>query len=239
VNEDGEVLCGSSVYGINKCDLLFTIPKQVEPLGKFENGVCKVGIVSDYRDFIVVTSNAKIVKVYEYQHLGLIIDLFNATMSLKPQEDVNPNESIEIKYALPEGVKVHQVKTIEAEVEIEKYLLCFPSTYKYGGGFGVIRHNSKYGTQKLHVIHRFPEYFEDKNGLWYEITKENDSKIDEQIFDKELNRPNYIKDIELIASGIILNGNKYSIYKFECRPYGYITKDGSFDYNFDVDNIEW
>ena len=239
VNEDGEVLCGSSVYGINKCDLLFTIPKQIEPLGKFENGVCKVGIVSDYRDFIVITSNAKIVKVYEYQHLGLIIDLFNAMMSLKPQEDVNPNESIEIKYALPEGVKVHQVKTIEAEVEIEKYLLCFPSTYKYGGGFGVIRHNSKYGTQKLHVIHRFPEYFEDKNGLWYEITKENDSKIDEQIFDKELNRPNYIKDIELIASGIILNGNKYSIYKFECRPYGYITKDGSFDYNFDVDNIEW
>lgn len=55
----------------------------------------------------------------------------------------------------------------------------------------------------------------------------------------ELNRPNYIKDIELLVPDIILNGSKYSIYKFACRPYGYITKDGSFNYNFDVDNIEW
>ena len=201
------------------------------------NGVCKVGVVSDYRDFIVITSDAKIVKVYEYQQLGLIIDLFNSMMNLKCHEDVGPNENIEIKYALPEGVAVHQVKTIEAEVEIEKYLLCFPSIYEYGGGPGIIRYNSKYGTRKLYVIHRFPGYFEDKNGLWYEITKENGSKVDEQIFNNELNRPNYIKDIELIISDILLNGNKYSIYKFECRPYGYITKDGSFNYDFDVDNI--
>lgn len=238
-NEDGEILCGSSVYGVNKCDLLFTLPKQIEPIGKFENGVCKVGIVSDYRDFIVITTNSKIVRVYESQQLGLIVDLFNAMMNLKCREDVNPNEYIEIKYALPEGIAVHQVKTIEAEVEIEKYLLRFPSSYKYGGGYGIIRHNSKYGTQKLQVIHRFPGYFEGKNGLWYEITKENGGKIDEQIFNMELNRPNYIKDIELLVPDIILNGSKYSIYKFACRPYGYITKDGSFNYNFDVDNIEW
>lgn len=238
-NEDGEILCGSSVYGVNNCDLLFTLPKQIEPLGKFENGVCKVGIVSDYRDFIVITTDAKIFEVHESQQLGLIIDLFNAMMKSKSREDVNPNDLIEIKYDFPEGGAVHQVKTINAEVEIEKYLLCFPSSYKYGGGYGIIRHNSKYGTQKLHVIHRFPGYFEDRNGLWYEITKENGSIIDEQIWDMELNRPNYIKDIELIIPDIILNGRKYSIYKFACRPFGYITKDGSLNYNFDVNNIKW
>lgn len=252
-NEDGEILCGSSVYGVNKCDVLFTMPKQIEPLGKFENGVCKVGIVSDYRDFIVVTSNAKIVKVYEPEKLGLLNGLFksiddsnqhrdtehkdlliNLLLSLFNKEKANTKRSV---FGLPEGVKVYQVKNIEAEVVIEKYLLRFPP--KYGAdGVGGFRYNEKFGTNKLYVFHNHTRYYEE-NGLWYEITGENGSRIDEQVYKMELNRPNYIKNIKVIKDNILYKDRMFSIFKFECRPFGYITKDGSFNYNFDVDNIEW
>lgn len=251
-NEDGEILCGTSVYGVDKCDLLFVMPKQIEPLGKFENGVCKVGIVSDYRDFIVITSNAKIVKVYEAEKLGLLNDFFKGVVDSNKHgvtehiellvklllNSYNKKEEAVGKcvFGLPQGAKIHQVKNIEAEVVIEKYLLRFPP--EYGCGVGYIRYVEKYGSKKLFVNHRQTRYYED-NGLWYEITGENSSKIDERVYEMELSRPNFIKNIITIKENILYEDLMFSIFKFECRPYGYITKDGSFNYKFDVDNIEW
>lgn len=250
-NEDGEILCGSLVYGVNKCDLLFTLPKQIEPLEKYKNGVCKVGIVSDYRDFIVITSNAKIVKVYESKKMGLLNDFLNAVIDSSQHRDTEHIELLiklllssykeeetvsKCVFALPQGTKVYQVKNIEAEVVIEKYLLRFPPEYGYGVGY--IRHVEKYGTKKLFVYHNGTRYYEE-NGLWYEITGENGNRIDEQVYEMELNRPNYIKNIKVIKENVFYKDRLFSIFKFECRPYGYITKDGSFNYNFDVDNIEW
>ena len=242
-NENGEILCGSSIYDINDCNLLFTTAKQIEPLSKFEKGLCKVGIVSDYRDFIVVTSNAKIVKVYDLKDMELIMHLLSNVVEIKNHKDyknLNKKNLInKILYELPKEVDDFHEKPIEVEVEIEKYLLCYPSEYEFNGGFGTVRYNNKYGTKKLHVIHRFPGYFKDVNGQWYEITKENGHKIDEQIFEMEVNRPNYIKDIKPIVRDIPHEGNMYSIYKFECRPYGFLSKDGTLNYSFDVDNINW
>ena len=128
-------------------------------------------------------------------------------------------------------------KKIEAEVVIEKYLLRFPP--KYGAdGVGGFRYNEKFGTNKLYVYHNHTRYYEE-NGLWYEITGENGSRIDEQVYEMELDRPNYIKDIMVILENISHDGNLYSIFKFECRPFGYITEKGILNYDFDVDNIEW
>ena len=64
-------------------------------------------------------------------------------------------------------------------------------------------------------------------------------KIYDELFEQLFNRPNFIQDIESIAEEIVLDGETYSMFRFECRPYGFITKDGKFDYDFDVNNIQW
>ena len=74
---------------------------------------------------------------------------------------------------------------------------------------------------------------------WRKIEGSTAQKVYEKIFEQKCKRPNFIKDIECIAEEIILDEEEYSMYRFECRPYGYITKDGNFDYNFDVNNIKW
>ena len=259
--EDGEILCGSSVYDVNNCELLFSIPKQIEPLGKFEDGMCKVGIVSDYRDFIVITSNARIVKIYEAKQLGLMSDFLNAIVEDPRQlEDVKQHElltnlllnsvsnikerkSVDTRsnkgvFKLPDGAKVNRILTIEEEIEIEKYLIRFPSEYDMWNG-EVPLYNDKFGIMKYHSKHDATKYFELAENRWYEITGENGKQIDKLIFDIECNRPNYIKDIKRVKQNIQLNGSVYSIYKFECRPVGYITENGSLIYDFDIENIEW
>ena len=64
-------------------------------------------------------------------------------------------------------------------------------------------------------------------------------KAYEKLFEQHIKRPNFIQDVERIADEIVLEGETYSIFRFECRPYGFITKEGKFDYDFDVNNIQW
>ena len=256
--ENGEILCGNSIYDNENRQLLYVLPKYIEPLGNFENGVCKVGVVSDYRDFIVVTSNAKIVKVYESPQLGLLKDFLDALIDstqfgdvkqyelltnllLKSVGNIKKKRAVDIKsnkgvFKLPDGAKVYDIITIDEEVEIEKYLIGFPSEYDMWNGHTML-YNDKFGIKRLHSKHDATKYFFET--VWYEITGENGKQIDKLIFDTECNRPNFIRDIERIEQSIRIDDILYSVYKFECRPFGYITKDGSFNYNFDVDNIEW
>ena len=64
-------------------------------------------------------------------------------------------------------------------------------------------------------------------------------KAYEKLYAQHVNRPNYIQEVDRIADEIVLEGETYSLFRFKCRPYGFITKDGKFDYDFDVNNIQW
>lgn len=98
--------------------------------------------------------------------------------------------------------------------------------------------NSTYGIDYLYAEHNTTTYFNTNEG-WIKIEGTNGRQIDKQIQETNSKRPNYIKKIEQIREDILINDETYSIYKFECRPYGYLTKDGRLEYAFDVNNIQW
>ena len=50
-------------------------------------------------------------------------------------------------------------------------------------------------------------------------------------------RPNFIKKVVEVGSCNILS-EQCDLYRFECRPYGYITPSGKLIYDFDVNSIK-
>lgn len=103
--------------------------------------------------------------------------------------------------------------------------------------YGVLYYDENYGFYRTQLIPTTCYYHIDNE--WWKIDEADSKPIFDKIFEQKCNRPNFIKEIKYIAKDILLDEEEYSLFRFECRPYGYINKDGKFEYNFDVDNIEW
>ena len=234
ITECGEILCGNTLYDNENRQVITQLPKYIEPIGKFENGICKVGIVSDYRNFIVIVFKKIIQYVFEEGQflliakiLGIDIDKIKSLGSDIVIEPTNvPTDIDKIKIIIP-----------SVDIEIQNYSLTMTPPYNlhYMGVSSV--HDERFGIQRHKGVPCTCHYY--INGEWIKIVDIDAQKVSDKIFEQECNRPNFIRDIERIASDVPIDGKKYSIFRFQCRPYGYITKDGKFDYDFDVEHIKW
>lgn len=136
---------------------------------------------------------------------------------------------------LEETVNI-KVINLEATVVIEKYLLDLFVPYEIDG-FSDFVYDEKYGIKRCKFKPNTCYYYEGDE--WRKIEESTAQKVFDKIYKQECSRPNFIQNIKIIAEEIVLEGETFSIFKFECRPYGFITKDGNLDYNFDVNNIKW
>lgn len=240
---EGIIECESSFYSLDTYQYLFSIPKTLKPIGFYKDGRFRVGVVSDYRDFYIVVKEKQIITVFDHTQYKFLEKLLGIdieeekrlylrshnkyTKSKKEHKPVNnwPEDITNVKIVVP-----------EVSVEIEKYLFDLSVPYEiYGDGDFVYDEN--YGINRYKVKPRTCYYYVDNE--WRKIEGSTAQVVYDKLFEQTCNRPNYIQCIESIADEIILNGDKYSLFKFECRPYGFITRDGKFDYNFDVNNIKW
>ncbi|MBP5540614.1 MAG: hypothetical protein J6X88_03095 [Bacteroidales bacterium] len=233
--ENGEILCGNSFYYSDNRTFAFKINKKIEPLDFFRNGRCKVGIVSDYRDFIVLVHNSEIVSTYndvnDFRLISSIIENYK-------NESPKNNNGYQGQINLPEVEEITEIH-LDAEVEIEKYSINFPHLYLMDNQDNPrICTDNNYGI-KRYVSHCRKNNYFNIDGEWYYVKDCEANRIYEQIFEQECNRPNFIRDIKLLCRNVLVGSDSYSIYRFECRPYGYITKEGKLEYNFDVNNIKW
>lgn len=234
---EGIVECESSFYRLDTYQYLFSIPKTLKPMGFYKDGRFRVGVVSDYRDFYVLVKEKKIITVYDAQQFDFIKKLFDIYCEKDLRiEDAKKEETYRSSLKRPEGcVKVKEIEP-EIIVVIDNYLSEISSTYEiYFWNFFELDEN--YGIYRRTYQTETHYYFVE--GEWRMIDGSVAQKIGKKILEQEKNRPNFIGNITRIVTGIVLDGEIYSIFKFMCRPYGYITKDGKFDYDFDVNNIQW
>lgn len=234
---DGIVQCGSSFYRLDNYQYLFYISKDVEPLGFFRNGKCKVSVISDNRDFIVVVKDKKIQHAYNAETFLFISKLLG--VDLEEMEKQTLKSYHETKHIpVRESVDISTAKTLKPEITtiISNYELLPPLPYSIDC-YGVLYYDENYGFYRTQLIPTTCYYHIDNE--WWKIDEADSKPIFDKIFEQKCNRPNFIKEIKYIAKDILLDEEEYSLFRFECRPYGYINKDGKFEYNFDVDNIEW
>ena len=234
---DGIIQCGLSFYSLDNYQHIFDISKEIEPLGFFKDGKCKVKVISDYRDFVVIVKDKLIEHVFNAEDFIYISKLFGIDLKTWGRQSLESSN----KYYKPVARKPNDItsfKEIKPEIEIAicNYEFSLGSQYYISVG-GDLYYDENYGFYRTRLI-PITQYYCVENE-WRKIDEADSKPIFDKIFKQKCNRPNFIKDIEIIATDILLDGEKYSIYKFECRPYGYITKVGKLDYNFDVNNIKW
>lgn len=232
---DGIIQCGLSFYSLDNYQYIFDISKEIEPLGIFKDGKCKIKVISDYRDFIVIVKDKLIKHVFYAEDFIFISKLLGIDLETWGKESLKSSHKYEPVIRKPRDITSFKVIKPEIEIKIHNYEISIFQYSIYGGGERYYDEN--YGFNRVQL---FPvtQYYCVENE-WRKIDEADSKPIFDKIFKQKCNRPNFIKDIEIIATDILLDGEKYSIYKFECRPYGYITKVGKLDYNFDVNNIKW
>ena len=237
------VECESKFYSLDTYEYLFSIPKKIKPIGFYKDGKFRVGIVSDYRDFYVVVKDKTITTVYDDKQIKFIEKL----LGINIEEEDNSYNSLRNKYMKPKSYyrpvkkkpeETVKIKVIEPEitVEIKNYLSSYVGPYKLNGGH-IKKFDENYGTTSFRFVPQTSYYYVDDE--WRMIEGSVAQKVYEKLFEQSVRRPNYIQYVDRIADEIILEGETYSIFRFKCRPYGFITKDGLFEYDFDVNNIQW
>jgi hypothetical protein len=238
---DDIVECESSFYRLDTYQFLFSISKSLKPIGFFKGVRCKVGVVSDYRDFYVVVKEKEITIVFDEKQFEFVEKLLGIDIKKEKRLYLRPHNKYikQDRYRpIAKPAEITDVKEIvpEATVKIQNYSLDISIPYVMDGDvYSVFDEN--YGINRYKFMPSTCYYLVDNE--WRKIEGSTAQKVYEKIFEQKCKRPNFIKDIECIAEEIILDEEEYSMYRFECRPYGYITKDGNFDYNFDVNNIKW
>lgn len=233
---DGIVQCGTSFYGLDNYQYLFEIPKEVEPLGFFRDGKCKVKVITDYRDFIVLVKDKRITRIFNAEDFIFISKLLGIDLETWGRESLkSSHKPFYRSVKKPKDITSCKEIKPETEIRIHNYEIGV-SSYSIDCG-GELYYDENYGFYRTQLIPGTSYYYVENE--WRIIDEADSRPVFDKIFLQKCNRPNFIKDISIIATDILLDGEEYSIYRFECRPYGYICKNGEFEYNFDVNNIKW
>lgn len=257
VGED-RVYYKNALYDLNDYSLIAKFSKNIILDGVFTNGSCRVIIPDDNRNFIVAVCDHKISRVFteqEFNHLKSLLRL-----EIKEDEPLYEISKIVSKNDVIVFIDEYNPKV---EISIENYLATTP-TFIHNNGcvyqlsprftddfIDEIEHwrSMGEGYYKWHLESLENRCFMQRDGMrCLHISSENYDNLYKELSLINDNRPNYIKNIVKMGQCVLLgeenfnNRNavtEYEIYRFECRPYGYITTSGELIYDFDVNNIKW
>lgn len=245
IGED-RVFFNNALYNLKDYSLIAKYPKNIHLDGLFNNGYCKVRIPEDDRSFIVAVHEHKICHVFDECAFERLIKVLNLV--------VEEEKSI---YSVSKTVKKEEIEDMDsvfeyypkAEISIENYHATAPITINYHSFLfqleplftdeyierlkapGLIDYGMSVMACKYYKHNYSP-------ACYLHIPYEGYKHLCESILEVNNNRPNYIKKITKMGNCNIL-AKDYEMYRFECRPYGFITTSGELIYDFDVNNIKW
>lgn len=221
------ILKGSSLYHLSDYSYIADIPKGTTITDKFINGICKINIEYAYKDFVVLVRHKKIAKVYDKLIFNEICQIINPNFFNKTEEKI-----IKEKTEVQEYTE-HKPYIISI---IDGYLYGFPNEYNCC----VTNFHTKKWLRDALIYQgcNFTGFF-CKNGVWYHIDTKALSNEADKLVENYYPVKNFIEDIKSYNKEVVIDGEKYTIYEFKCRPFGTLNKNGQIQYTFNVDNIDW
>ena len=244
----------NALYNLDDYTLVSKIKKNVIVEGVFIDGLCKVLIPDDNRDFIVAVREKRICQVYTTQEFDLLKEILKLNIK---EDDLlwNISKIVQVTDIDPESSTIDEYYP-SVEVAIDKYLTITPTLIRNKGGLYQLdpKFNEFFikelGTGFHSLYWLDSKYYKDvrDDNRYLHIPYEGYKQLYEKLHTANDNRPNFINKVVKVGQCAILGkenlyyGDKetvYDIYRFECRPYGYITTSGDLVYNFDVNNIKW
>lgn len=212
------VFCDNSVYDVKDYSLIFSFNKEVIPLGYFNDGRCKLSVISDYRDFIVVVKNKIVKSVFDVEQFENIARLFNDNFMIK---DISHERKYKANYDydIIDNLKENEIEIVRPKIDtiIKKYFYEVAKDYDYD---------------------MFADNFYYVNKKWKCLLFDSESlALFDKVDEMNNNAPNFITHISQIDNRFV--NKKVKLFLFKCRPFGFLNEDGTFDYKFDVNNIKW
>ena len=88
----------------------------------------------------------------------------------------------------------------------------------------------------LHAFYSYSGFYYD-NGICCKIDEEELHTIIDSFEEQRNNIPNYVDNIKYIRD-IEFEGQRTKLYLFEIRPYGLLSTDGNFKYDFNISTLK-
>ena len=255
---ENRVFYKNALYDLNDYSIIKKYQKNIIIDGLFSNGYCKVKILDDNRDFIVAVYDHKISHVFTEKEFNRIKSLLHLRM--KEDEPFCKISKI-VDNRVPTGIIDEYCPNVEISIEryhasISPLIRCGIHYYQLNKIFfdELIEFASEKEAMgddyyKRFLVRMGHQYYSHRtDSRWLHISSESYDLLYKKCCLINNNRPNFINKITKLGYCALFdaeslnygrNKNEYEIYRFECRPYGYISTNGELIYDFDVNNIKW
>ena len=232
---EGIALCNNTFYRVDDYTFLFKIDKDIQPVGKFKDGKLRVNVISDFRDFIVLVHQKKIIHAIPMDDFEIAAKILGKKWNIEDalSEAEEKSKGYGKDNLPPETVFEDYVPKLETY--IEGYLYDFPREYQLTGNIRIV--TNKF-SERSHIFIPSTAFFHVKN-KWIRILETYSRPIFEEAYKLNQNAPNFIKKIDFLKGKVKIDNKVCDIYRFQCRPFGDVLLDGKFDYSFKVENIKW
>lgn len=216
----------NSIYRLSSFEFVSKLSIIPTSVSIFENGKCKLYVKNDFRDYYVIVNNCDIVKSYPKELLDEILNLVDVKLGEEKNSIVYP-------------VDFNKVPSIECL--INKYLFVIDSPVTSLCNIYTLNNRTIQEIKKWYhfLYNQFTPDSEDYTDVhrYYALYEKELNELIDQLPTIKAMVPNFVEDVQFVKNVIFYNEN-CKLYLFRVRPFGYLDKNGIFDYTFSIEDIK-
>lgn len=216
----------NSIYRLSSFEFVSKLSIIPTSVSIFENGKCKLYVKNDFRDYYVIVNNGDIVKSYPKELLDEILNLVDVKLGEEKNSIVYP-------------VDFNKVPSIECL--INKYIFVIDSPVTSLCNIYTLNNRTIQEIKKwYHFLYN--QFTPDSEGYtdvhrYYALYEKELNELIDQLPTIKAMVPNFVEDVQFVKNVIFYNEN-CKLYLFRVRPFGYLDKNGIFDYTFSIEDIK-
>lgn len=216
----------NSIYRLSSFEFVSKLSIIPTSVSIFENGKCKLYVKNDFRDYYVIVNNGDIVKSYPKELLDEILNLVDVKLGEEKNSIVYP-------------VDFNKVPSIECL--INKYLFVIDSPVTSLCNIYTLNNRTIQEIKKWYhfLYNQFTPDSEDYTDVhrYYALYEKELNELIDQLPTIKAMVPNFVEDVQFVKNVMFYNEN-CKLYLFRVRPFGYLDKNGIFDYTFSIEDIK-
>ncbi len=216
----------NSIYRLSSFEFVSKLSIIPTSVSIFENGKCKLYVKNDFRDYYVIVNNGDIVKSYPKELLDEILNLVDVKLGEEKNSFVYP-------------VDFNKAPSIECL--INKYLFVIDSPVTSLCNIYTLNNRTIQEIKKWYhfLYNQFTPDSEDYTDIhrYYALYEKELNELIDQLPTIKAMVPNFVEDIQFVKNVMFHNEN-CKLYLFRVRPFGYLDKNGIFDYTFSIEDIK-
>lgn len=219
------ILCEDTLYRLSDYSFISKISSSLKIEGKFRNGLIKAYETNYFCNLYVVVYRKEIIhyiKDQVFEEVAEILGVSLAASTKKKQKKIKKTSEKRIN-----------ITDLEVVTRIKNYYYVLEPRINVT----ISNFTEPFIVSILPQVSEFSKIFK-KGHQWVEVSIDDLKTSYDRLIREHYPVNNFITDIKYIKP-IVFHEKKCNLYKFKCRPYGYINLNGKFELDFDINHIKW